>query len=53
MKVEVINRIQFNVDAIKKMSLSGFKELYEERLGEGTEKVYYKLTGKTRKKKDN
>ena len=51
MKVKMINGIQFNVDAVKSMSLSRFKELYKARFGENTESVYYEITGKVKKEK--
>ena len=51
MEVKVINGTQFNVGAIKKMSLSRFKELYKVRLGENTESVYFEITGKVKKEK--
>jgi len=47
----MINGIQFNVDAVKSMSLSRFKELYKARFGENTESVYYEITGKVKKEK--
>jgi len=51
MKVKMINGIQFNVDAVKSMSLSRFKELYKARFGENTESIYYEITGKVKKEK--
>jgi hypothetical protein len=51
MKIKVIYGIQFNVDAVKSMSLSRFKELYKMRFGENTESVYYEITGKVKKEK--
>jgi hypothetical protein len=51
MKVKMINGIQFNVDAVKSMSLSRFKELYKARFGENTESVYYEISGKVKKEK--
>ena len=51
MKVKMIYGIQFNVDAVKSMSLSRFKELYKARFGENTESVYYEITGKVKKEK--
>jgi hypothetical protein len=51
MKVKMINGIQFNVGAVKSMSLSRFKELYKARFGENTESVYYEITGKVKKEK--
>lgn len=51
MKIKVINGIQFNLDAVKSMSLSRFKELYKMRFGENTESVYYEITGKVKKEK--
>jgi len=51
MKVKMIYGIQFNVDAVKSMSLSRFKELYKMRFGENTESVYYEITGKVKKEK--
>ena len=51
MKVKMINGIQFNMDAVKSMSLSRFKELYKARFGENTESVYYEITGKVKKEK--
>lgn len=47
----MINGIQFNVGAVKSMSLSRFKELYKARFGENTESVYYEITGKVKKEK--
>jgi len=47
----MIYGIQFNVDAVKSMSLSRFKELYKMRFGENTESVYYEITGKVKKEK--
>jgi len=51
MKVKVIHGIQFNVDAVKSMSLSRFKELYKARFGDNTESVYYEISGKVKKEK--
>jgi hypothetical protein len=51
MKVKMINGIQFNVDAVKSMSLSRFKELYKARFGDNTESVYYEISGKVKKEK--
>ena len=51
MKIKVISGIQFNLDAVKSMSLSRFKELYKMRFGENTESVYYEITGKVKKEK--
>ncbi|MDH3879526.1 MAG: hypothetical protein OET18_16925 [Desulfobacterales bacterium] len=47
----MIYGIQFNLDAVKSMSLSRFKELYKMRFGENTESVYYEITGKVKKEK--
>ena len=47
----MIYGIQFNMDAVKSMSLSRFKELYKMRFGENTESVYYEITGKVKKEK--
>ena len=51
MKVKMIYGIQFNMDAVKSMSLSRFKELYKVRFGENTESVYFEITGKVKKEK--
>jgi len=51
MNIKVINGIQFNVDAVKSMSLSRFKELYKARFGDNTESVYYEISGKVKKEK--
>ena len=51
MKVKVIHGIQFNVDAVKSMSLSRFKELYKARFRDNTESVYYEISGKVKKEK--
>ena len=51
MKVKMIYGIQFNVDAVKSMSLSRFKELYKARFGENTESIYYEISGKVKKEK--
>jgi len=51
MKIKVINGIQFNLDAVKSISLSRFKELYKVRFGENTESVYFEITGKVKKEK--
>ena len=51
MKVKVVNGIQFNVDAVKTMSFSRFKELYKVRLGENVESIYFEITGKVKKEK--
>lgn len=51
MKVQMIYGIQFNVDAVKSMSLSRFKELYKARFGDNTESVYYEISGKVKKEK--
>jgi hypothetical protein len=51
MKVKMINGIQFNVGAVKSMSLSRFKELYKARFGDNTESVYYEISGKVKKEK--
>lgn len=47
----MIYGIQFNVDAVKSMSLSRFKELYKARFGDNTESVYYEISGKVKKEK--
>jgi len=47
----MIYGIQFNVDAVKSISLSRFKELYKVRFGENTESVYFEITGKVKKEK--
>jgi len=51
MKVKMICGIQFNVDAVKSMSLSRFKELYKARFGDNTESVFYEISGKVKKEK--
>ena len=51
MKVKMIYGVQFNVDAVKSMSLSRFKELYKARFGDNTEGVYYEISGKVKKEK--
>ncbi len=51
MNIKVIHGTQFNVGAVKSMSLSRFKELYKMRFGENTESVYYEITGKVKKEK--
>jgi len=51
MKIKVINGIQFNLDAVKSISLSRLKELYKVRFGENTESVYFEITGKVKKEK--
>ena len=51
MKVKMIHGIQFNVDAVKSISLSRFKELYKARFGDNTESVYYEISGKVKKEK--
>jgi len=51
MNIKVIYGTQFNVGAVKSMSLSRFKELYKMRFGENTESVYYEITGKVKKEK--
>jgi hypothetical protein len=51
MKVKMIYGIQFNLDAVKSMSLSRFKELYKARFGDNTESVYYEISGKFKKEK--
>ncbi len=51
MNIKVIYGIQFNVDAVKSMSLSRFKELYKARFGDNTESVYYEISGKVKKEK--
>ncbi len=51
MNIKVINGVQFNVDAVKSMSLSRFKELYKARFGDNTESVYYEISGKVKKEK--
>ena len=47
----MIHGIHWNMDAVKSMSLSRFKELYKARFGENTESVYYEITGKVKKEK--
>jgi len=51
MNIKVIHGVQFNLDSVKSMSLSRFKELYKMRFGENTESVYYEITGKVKKEK--
>ena len=51
MKSKMIHGIHWNMDAVKSMSLSRFKELYKARFGENTESVYYEITGKVKKEK--
>ncbi len=51
MNIKVIYGIQFNVGAVKSMSLSRFKELYKARFGDNTESVYYEISGKVKKEK--
>lgn len=51
MKVKMIYGVQFNVDAVKSMSLSRFKEFYKARFGDNTESVYYEISGKVKKEK--
>ena len=51
MNIKVIHGVQFNMNAVKSMSLSRFKELYKARFGENTESVYYEITGKVKKEK--
>ena len=51
MNIKVIHGIQFNVGAVKSMSLSRFKELYKVRFGENTESIYFEITGKVKKEK--
>jgi hypothetical protein len=51
MNIKVINGVQFNVDAVKSISLSRFKELYKARFGENTESVYFEISGKVKKEK--
>ena len=51
MNIKVIHGVQFNVDAVKSMSLSRFKELYKARFGDNTESVYYEISGKVKKEK--
>ena len=47
----MIYGVQFNLDSVKSMSLSRFKELYKVRFGEKTEDVYYEVTEKVKKDK--
>ncbi len=51
MNIKVMHGVQFNVDAVKSMSLSRFKELYKARFGENTENVYFEISGKVKKEK--
>ena len=51
MNIKVIHGVQFNVNAVKSMSLSRFKELYKARFGDNTESVYYEISGKVKKEK--
>ena len=51
MNIKVINGVQFNVNAVKSISLSRFKELYKARFGDNTESVYYEISGKVKKEK--
>ena len=51
MNIKVINGVQFNVNAVKSMSLSRFKELYKARFGDNTESVYFEISGKVKKEK--
>jgi len=47
-----IGRTHFNEEAVKKMSLSQFKEAYKAILkGENIEKIYNKITGGGKSKK--
>lgn len=51
MKVKMIHGVQFNLDSVKSISLSRFKELYKVRFGENTESIYFEITGKVKKEK--
>lgn len=52
-------KTQFNVDAVKSLTLSGFKKLYQKQFGDKTENLYYEITGfkkpkaKAKEKKDS
>ena len=50
-----IGRHEFNVEAVKSMSLSQFKKQFDKSLGGNSESIYYQITGKkksSKKKKD-
>ena len=51
MNIKVIHGVQFNLDSVKSISLSRFKELYKVRFGENTESIYFEITGKVKKEK--
>ena len=51
MKVKMMYGVQFNVGAVRSMSLSRFKELYKARFGYNTESVYFEISGKVKKEK--
>lgn len=51
MNIKVIHGVQFNMNAVKSISLLRFKELYEVRFGGNTDSIYYEITGKVKKEK--
>ena len=51
MNIKVIHGVQFNLDSVKSISLSRFKELYKVRFGGNTESIYYEITGTVKKEK--
>lgn len=51
-----IGRHEFNVEAVKSMSVSQFKKQFANLLGDNSESCYYRITGKkkpSKKKKES
>lgn len=46
-----IDKHEFNIEAVKSMSLSEFKKLYSNVLSDKVEVIYYKISGKKKSSK--
>lgn len=46
-----VGKTEFNVSAIKRLSLREFKKAYKDKFGDSVEDVYYRITGKKKTKK--
>ena len=38
-------KTQFNVDAVKSLTVTAFVKMYKKQFGDKTENLYYKITG--------
>ena len=48
-----IGNIQFEKEAVSKMTVSNFVKIYKDRLKQDTENIYYLVTGKDKPTKKN